>query len=152
MAQALEAIATIQQEGEGTPTSPDASPGGEDAHYYKFGAIYHGRKIKQDGTSGKWSWTGDVVSFPDKSGIWPMAEIPKGGWTNASGVPDSVIKKLATFNGAYKAVLDNLQSAWTGGQLDTGLMLSMAGPAQDLMAQSIGCGVELNYGPDFIVS
>jgi hypothetical protein len=38
------AITTIKEQGEGTSTSPDApQPGGDLAHYYRFGEIFNGR-------------------------------------------------------------------------------------------------------------
>jgi Ferritin-like len=101
-------IALIKGQGEGSSTSPEAPhAAGELAHYYKFGEIYHGRKLRQ--VNGKWEFTGDVVPFPL---VYPMGRVPDGGWPN----PASEVKKLLQqFNTDYLAILQDLEKAWTDG-------------------------------------
>jgi hypothetical protein len=146
---ALNAIDLIKVEGEGTSTSPDESPN-DPAHYYKFGSIYYGKTIvKKDG---EWVWEGTDVPWPD---VYPMAPVPKGGWTGQSGLPQSVVGLLKEFNAAYTDLLAALQGSWTGSGsvVDDAvpMMLQLESPAQALMQIPIGGSATGNYGPDFIV-
>jgi hypothetical protein len=151
VAHAVEAVNVIKLEGEGTTESPDEASD-IPAHYYKFGSILHGKTIVKKG--GKWVWEGSDVPFPD---VWPMGRVPAGGWPTGN-MPASVHKLLDDFNKAYKKILLDLQSAWTGDQAmlneAIGAMQSLGGPAVELMKMPVGghhldCGE--NYGPDFRV-
>ncbi|MBU7582483.1 MAG: hypothetical protein KAF91_06145 [Nostoc sp. TH1S01] len=142
------AINEIKVQGEGTALSPDAEGfGGELAHYYKFDEISHGRKLIQ--VDGVWRYAGEVVPFPD---TYPMAQVPGGGWQNPS---PEVSELLNLFNSAFKAVLDELELAWTTGNQDKlssaiGLMFSFKTPAIQLMQIPLPDGSG-NYGPDFLI-
>ncbi|HEV2853455.1 MAG TPA: ferritin-like protein [Thermoanaerobaculia bacterium] len=143
---AVKAIDHIKGQGEGTTTS--AIFDGELAHYYKFGEIYHGRKLVES-PPGTFNFTGAEVPFPK---TLPMAKAPAGGWPNRD--PDGK-GTLKAFNDLYASVLQKLESAWAaGGAADlskaVGLMLQMADPARELMkVPRETC--DGNYGPDFIV-
>ena len=66
------AIDIIVVEGEGTRTDPFESPG-RPAHYYRFGEIYHGRKIVKDGDG--FAYAGEAIPF-DEAGVYPMIDNP----------------------------------------------------------------------------
>jgi hypothetical protein len=143
---AQQAISEIKEQGEGTSTSPDDENPGELAHYYRFGEIFNGALLVQ--VDGKWAYSGDAVPFPD---TYPMAQVPKGGWPNP---PSSVTSLLQTFDGAYKTVLDSLQSAWQNGSQDdlnnaVDAMFGLGDTAGQLMQIPLADGSG-NYGPDFI--
>ncbi len=110
IADAVKAIDQIREQGEGTPTSPDAEMFGmELAHYYKFEQITQNHMFVTQGN--KW-----VIGPPFApllpAQIWPMAQVPAGGYSGP-GVPAEV----AQFNAGYKALLANLKLVWQqGGQ------------------------------------
>jgi len=141
------AINLIKVQGEGTSQSPDS--GDELAHYYKFAEIYHGRTLTK--VNGSYQYAGDPIPFPD---VYPMGTVPEGGWPNPSS---QVQKLLRTFNATYKAILDKLQSAWTGGgstALDASRDLMrnhLHDPAVQLMQIPLPDGSGQTYGPDFIL-
>lgn len=161
IAGAVEAVNVIKLEGEGTTESPDEASH-IPAHYYKFGSIFYGKTlIKKDS---HWVWEGSDVPFPD---VWPMGQVPKGGW-RTDNMPKTVRLLLNEFNRRYKDTLESLQNAWagdpnpdpeqpkaSGDQLlgeAIGSMRLLGEPAVKLMKEPIG-GVRLdcgeNYGPDF---
>jgi hypothetical protein len=139
---ALAAIKTIKDQGEGTAKSPDSPEfGGELAHHYRFGEIRHGHKfVKVNGT---WDYTGDPVPFPD---CYPVARVPQGGY------PELPASKK--FNTAYSQLLAHLQDAWSGGGQDAlnaaiGTMFTLYPLAAPIVATPLPDGSG-NYGPDFI--
>ncbi|MGH3694967.1 MAG: ferritin-like domain-containing protein [Pseudonocardiaceae bacterium] len=140
------AIALIKGQGEGNSTSPEApQSGGEFAHYYKFGEIYHGRELRQ--VNGKWEFTGDVVPFPD---VYPMGVVPAGGWPDPA---EHVRDLLRTFNEAYTDILQDLEKAWAEGSNavlggSIGKMFALQSAAQELFETPLPGG-EGSYGPDF---
>lgn len=143
------AIAVIKGQGEGNSTSPEApQSGGEFAHYYKFGEIYHGRELRQ--VNGKWEFTGEAVPFPD---VYPMGVVPAGGWPDPA---ESVRCLLRTFNEAYTDILQDLQKAWAEGSNavlggSIGKMFALRGAAQELFDIPLPGG-EGTYGPEFRVA
>jgi hypothetical protein len=139
---ALAAIKTIKDQGEGTSKSPDSPEFGRElAHYYRFGEIRYGRKfVKVDG---KLEYAGVPVSFPD---CYPVARVPRGGY------PDLPASK--NFNAAYSQLLAHLQNAWTGGgESELGaaieIMVQLYSLAAPIVATPLPDGSG-NYGPDFI--
>ena len=142
LADVQQAITTIKDQGEGTSLSPDAPEfGGELAHYYRFGEIYHGRKLVP--TDGEWQWTGDPVEFPP---CYPVAKVPAGGYPN---LPAS-----QAFDAAFGQLVAHLESAWgAGGQSELdqaiGVMFSLYNLAQPLITMPLPQGGG-NYGPDFV--
>jgi Ferritin-like len=139
---ALAAIKTIKDQGEGTTKNPDSPRfGGELAHYYRFGEIRYGRKFVEVG--GKWDYTGAAVPFPD---CYPVARVPQGGY------PELPASK--SFNTAYSQLLAHLQDAWTGGGRSAlsaaiGTMFQLYPLAAPIVATPLPDGSG-NYGPDFI--
>jgi Ferritin-like len=137
-----QAIATIKDQGEGTALSPDAPEyGGELAHYYRFGEIYHGRHFVP--TPEGWQWAGDPVEFP---ACYPVARVPAGGYPD---VPES-----QAFDQAFAELVGHLENAWgTGGQSELdqaiGMMFRLYDLAQALVTKPLPGGGD-NYGPDFI--
>ncbi|MFJ9537587.1 ferritin-like protein [Streptomyces sp. NPDC101225] len=142
----MRAIEIIKEQGEGTTSSP-ATAFDDDypAHYYAFGEIYHGRRLRE--SDGDWEFTGAPVPFPDTR---PMAPVPVGGWSDARG---EVRRLLDGFDATYHAVLQNLEMAWAGGghrTLRTAIhtMRGLERPAVELMERSIP-DAPGNYGPQF---
>jgi hypothetical protein len=133
------AILKIKEQGEGTSQSPLASDfGGELAHYYKFGEIYHGQTFIQ-GADGKWDYKGSQVPFPD---VYPMSPVPAGGYAESRD-----------FDVLFSAMLTNLQDAWANGdqaKLSAGInkMFSLGDAARLLMQKPLPSGQE-NFGPSF---
>jgi ferritin-like protein len=142
LADVEQAIATIKDQGEGTSLSPDAPEyGGELAHYYRFGEIYHGRQFVP--TPEGWQWAGDPVEFP---ACYPVAKVPAGGYPD---VPES-----QAFDQTFSELVGHLENAWgTGGQNDLnqaiGMMFRLYNLAQPLITTALPGGGG-NYGPDFI--
>lgn len=102
---ALEEIARVRDEGEGTDASPIPDPvTGTPAHFFRFGEIYNEGELKPQPGGG---WHYDSVNFPlrfpTKAAIRQMAPIPPGGYP---GISDD-------FDSAYTAMVDLLQLAWT---------------------------------------
>jgi hypothetical protein len=139
---ALAAIKTIKDQGEGTSKSPDSPEfGGELAHYYRFGEVRYGRRFVE--VDGKWEYAGAPVPFPD---CYPVARVPRGGY------PDLPASK--NFNAAYSQLLAQLQDAWTGGDESAlhaaiGIMVNLYSLAAPIVATPLPDGSG-NYGPDFI--
>jgi len=142
LADAEKAILEITEQGEGTSQSPYAVDfGGELAHFYKFAEIYHGYSLIKK-PNGTWAYEGDPIPFPD---VYPMADIPAGGYPAVSGVFDTL----------YTSMLDSLQGAWeTGddGRLGEAIitMFSLQPEALKLMTMPIRGG-HGNYGPSFLL-
>ncbi|WP_329459538.1 ferritin-like domain-containing protein [Streptomyces sp. NBC_01497] len=139
-------IETIKEQGEGTSSSPaTAFKDDNPAHYYAFGEIYHGRRLRR--TGGSWQFTGAQVPFPR---VRPMARVPAGGWPHPSR---QVQKLLDQCNGSYNSVLAGLDKAWAGGgasSLNAAVhaMRGMEGPAVELMNLTLP-NAPGNYGPEF---
>lgn len=139
------AIAIIKDQGEGTSLSPDAPQfeNGELAHYYRFGEIYHGKKLIQT-PDGGWQFAGDDVPFPD---CYPVKCIPPGGYP---GVP-----AIEQFDQQYGQLITTLRQAWSGGGSSAlgnaiGMMFKLYPLAQNIVNQPLPDGSG-NYGPDFLV-
>ena len=143
------AIDLLMLQGEGSLATPKETPG-DLAHYYRFGEIYHGKKLIKDPATGKWSFDGGPVPLPD---TWNMADIPAGGYRQAD-VPDATIwDQIVQFDQAYSDVLRKLQSAWTHGNAGDltaaiGSMFAMNQIGNDLIQKPRPDGLG-NYGPCF---
>jgi hypothetical protein len=71
VASAVRALALVVAEGEGTPDAP-IDPDGDVAHYYRFEAIWRGRRLVRDDTvPAGYSFSGPPYSF-DPAGVWPL--------------------------------------------------------------------------------
>lgn len=149
---ALKAVDTIKEQGEGTSRSPDTSPtfGSELAHYYKFGEIYNGATFIQV-SDGKWDYKGDPIPFPQ---AWPMAPVPAGGYPQLPTAEQTAL--LQQFDQNFADLLSHLQAAWYVGDsnhLNTAInfMFQLGPLAQQLMQIPLPPSPQTagNYGPDF---
>jgi hypothetical protein len=116
VAAALQAVARIKREGEGTRGDPEQPPddvtsGDQFAHYYVFKQIYEGQALKQD-ASGKWSFSGAAVQFPT---VFDFAR--------STATPDPSL----AFNQALTSLLNSLETCWVpgGSQPDIGKMFTL---------------------------
>ncbi|GGV04875.1 membrane protein [Streptomyces albospinus] len=142
-----DAIKVIKEQGEGTGQMPD-DPGQDRAHYYKFGEIYYGRKLKQ--VNGSWKWEGDPVPFPE---VYPMAALKdkSGVWPDPRPEAKPLIKN---FNAKYSEMLQLLHKAWANGDTKAygtgiGMMFELGPIAVSLMKISLKGDDKHAYGPEF---
>lgn len=144
-----EAVAVIKEQGEGSsfsPEPPHGAHGDAPSHYYAFGEIYHGSRIRS--TDGRWQYDGDPLPFPD---VRPMGVVPAGGWPDPA--PD-VRRLLGRFDATFSRVLRALQLAWSRGSvraLGSAVheMRALEEPALQLMEIPLPDGSGLTYGPQF---
>jgi hypothetical protein len=133
-------ITLIKDQGEGTSTSPDAPEfGGELAHYYRFGEIYHGKRLKY--VDGKWQYVGDPVPFPK---CYTIPQVPEQGYPDLQPL-------MGTFDTQLSSLLNKLQQAWAAGaSLNSaiGVMFQLANTAGEIVTKPLPGGGG-NYGPDF---
>ena len=99
-----EAIEIIKRQGEGSKASPEDTGPDDLAHYYRFGEIFHGRKLRKDQTTGTWNFDGDPVVIKD---VRPMAEVPAGGYLQADVSPE-VWQLLEEFDQNLTVMLNQL--------------------------------------------
>jgi rubrerythrin len=103
------AIQLITEQGEGSTTSPDSNTGL--AHYYRFGEIYHGRRLKKHGVGTEkvtWKFDGEALARP---AVHALGVVPRGGWARPRMEPD--IKDLLDgFNAMYRELVGKLHNAW----------------------------------------
>lgn len=147
--QVRQTIDLIRRQGEGSKDSPEDTGVDDLAHYYRFGEIHHGRKLRKDPVTGKWGFDGDPMPFPD---VWPMAEVPLGGHQDAD-VTEQVRVLLRQFDRIYTDMLNQLQDVWENGNSGSfddaeSSMRSLRTPAVALMQIPIPSGSG-NYGPCF---
>jgi photosystem II stability/assembly factor-like uncharacterized protein len=149
IAKVEEAIGLILLQGEGSQRTPEEECG-DLAHYYRFGEIYHGKTLKKDATSGKWTYSTPDIALPE---TYDMADIPDGGYKLAD-VPDPTTWDLIVrFDQEYSKMLRNLQDAWTHGEtreiwMAVTAMLSMSKIGNTLVQTPRPDG-NGNYGPCF---
>lgn len=144
-----DAIELIKRQGEGSNVSPDDSGPTDPAHYYRFGEIFHEKQLRQDPATGKWTYSGNAIPFPD---AWEMAKTPRGGY-KASDVPADVAQLLKQFDEGFTKMTGQLQDAWENGKpaslfSSIPTMMSLRTPAVALMQKNISPG-KGNYGPCF---
>lgn len=147
------AIKLIKRQGEGSTGSPIDTGLADLAHYYRFLEIDRGRKITQDTTTEKFKFSddpNDAISFPE---VWPMAEVPPGGYQQADVEDEQIWQKIEEFDQQYTLMLQQIEAAWDGepNQLRSavGTMYSLAPIATELMAQEISSQPGQTYGPCF---
>ena len=106
VADALNAITEITDQGEGTSTSPDrgAFDPNTPAHYYTFAEIYYGKTIAQVGDG--FQYSGSAITTPT---VYNFAPQPPGA-------PDQ-----QTFIQQFAMLMTQLEKCWT-----TGLSIGMA--------------------------
>ncbi len=134
------AITTIQEQGEGTSTTPEAPiSGNELAHYYKFGSIANAQLYVQQ-ADGSWSYTGASVPFPS---VYPVMEVPAGGYPNPPAAEQ-------TFNQAFTDLVNTLQSAWsTGGSAGNQLLDTAVNEKMGALNPLAVALTQQNYCPTF---
>lgn len=148
--QVKEAITLIKRQGEGSQSSPEDTGPTDLAHYYRFAEVYHGKRLVKNTATGKWEFTGAPVPMPE---VWPMADIPKGGY-NPADVPDAAVRTLLSdFDQSFTTMLDQLQGAWEGVDQDklseaVTTMFDLRGTAVELMQKPLPASTE-TYGPCF---
>lgn len=146
--EAILAIQLIKRQGEGSKASPEDTGPADLAHYYRFGEIFHERRLQRDAT-GAWHFDGAALSLPE---VWPMAEVPAGGYQKDE-VTDQVWQLLKEFDQLFTEMLSDLQDAWQKGaqtslEAAVDLMLELRAPAVALMSITRP-STPGNYGPCF---
>jgi len=152
LATAQQALSTIVEQGEGTSTSPEESPDGDEpAHYYRFMQIYRAATLQPAPLRNPpWAYSGAPVLF-DANGVYPVPTDPK-----ASAYPPGSAQAIAndTFNYTYTNLLGALHLLFngsnTGEQMNRaiGVMMSLKGQAKAMMA-GIPNASAPNTGPSF---
>ncbi|OAI57165.1 hypothetical protein AYO47_01845 [Planctomyces sp. SCGC AG-212-M04] len=114
------AIDLIRRQGEGSKCSPEETPG-HLAHYYQFREVYEGAKYIRDPQTNRWGHTGPPVAMPT---VWPMADIPPGGYQKADVPYSSVWAKIEQFNAKFTTMLRQLEQVWRDSSVSFGEALS----------------------------
>jgi hypothetical protein len=133
---ALRAIDTIVQQGEGTPASPLQGVGRDLAHFYRFNEIVKGATLVADpmAESG-YSSSGHPIPF-DAQGVIPIVS----NCRTADLAPGTQARRLAdTFNEQYAAMRLRFELAYHGHDSRPllGLMFDMKITAQKLTSSPI---------------
>lgn len=110
------AIDLIRRQGEGSRCSPEETPG-HLAHFYQFREVYVGAEYVQHPTTKQWSHSGRPVLMPE---VWPMADIPEGGYKKADVPYPEVWQKIQEFDTTYTAMLRQLEEVWRDPQTHFG--------------------------------
>jgi len=144
-----DSIALIKRQGEGSKASPEDTGPSDLAHFYRFGEMFHGRRLQRDPQTGEFRFDGPELPFPE---VFPMALVPPGGY-RAGAVAQEVARLLEQFDRDYTTMLGQLQTAWERGdrtalRAAVSTMLDLRDPAVSLMQIPIH-GAEGNYGPCF---
>lgn len=148
LAEVKAAIDLICLQGEGTSGSPEEAPG-DLSHYYRFAEVHRGQRAVKNAATGQWGFTGDVVPMPE---VWPMADIPAGGY-QPTDVPDAAVRAMITdFDAAYSEMLRALENAWANGGDDAlsaaiGAMIQIGTLGRNLVKRPRPDGT--TYGPCF---
>ncbi|MBV8187935.1 MAG: ferritin-like protein [Alphaproteobacteria bacterium] len=146
----IQAIRLIKHQGEGSERSPEDTGPGDLSHYYRFGEIYHGRRLVKEPVNGNWLYEGPSLPPTD---AWPVAAVPLGGYQRAD-VSRATWDLLATFDREFTSMLDQLNRAWETGSQDSfdeavsTMSFGLSDPAVALMKTPIPSG-QGNYGPCF---
>lgn len=146
--QVRQAIQLIKHQGEGSKESPEDTGMTDLAHYYRFGEIYHEKRLRKDPATGVYHFNGEPVPFPE---VRPMAAVPAGGYRQ-NDVTAQVWELLMAFDTLFTTTVNQLHAAWNGSADSLGdavdSMYSMGDPAVSLMEIEIPGG-HGNYGPCF---
>ncbi|MFZ0272623.1 MAG: ferritin-like protein [Acidobacteriaceae bacterium] len=146
---ASSSIKLIQQQGEGGSKYPFSAPGVL-SHFYAFGELYFLQKYQFDAASQTGDWSGEKIILNDDD-VYQMTPVPEGGY--ASPTDDTV-----DFDRAFTQMLQNLESAWSGGGNDVlstaiGFMQDLTTIATRLLGKQIprknSPGI---YGPQFKIN
>lgn len=133
---AIRALETIVQQGEGSSTGP-TSGDAELAHYYKFSEISIGRALVPGGPKG-YSYTGPAIPF-DRTAVLPILTNPR----TADYAKHPIAQRLSeAFNSQYSNLLRSLNEAFNGapGTIGraVGLMYDCKLAARQLMGSWVG--------------
>jgi len=107
---AIAGLNLIIDQGEGTESSPLASPDGKNAHFYRFKEIKIGKTLKVDSSSPQGFSFGDPPILFDPAEIEDMVSDPR-----AAIFTGEARTAVDTFNAKYSRLLDNLHQAFSGG-------------------------------------
>jgi Ferritin-like len=157
LADVCRAIDLIRRQGEGSNASPEEMPG-HLAHFYQFRELYVGSKYVRNPATKTWGHTGPPVLIP---AVWPMADIPSGGYQRAD-VPDGAVWALIEqFDSTFTTMLRQLRRAWQDPTASLGngaaddpiftTMFALTGSARELMQKSRPDG-NGTYGPCFRIA
>lgn len=144
------AIDIIERQGEGSVGRPEERRG-HLAHYWRFAEMHKLQRMEKTGSD--WSF-GAAIEFDFDADVWPVAEVPQGGYRLDEAAEPEAFHLLQQFNMTYSKLLDYLQDTWSGenGQamilLAVEAMFDLEKYAKPLM-QIRQPGGQLNYGPDF---
>ena len=72
------AINIIERQGEGSVGEPEERRG-HLAHYFRFAEMFELNKLRQDKKTKKWAFS-EPIAFSFQKDVWPMADIPAGGY------------------------------------------------------------------------
>jgi hypothetical protein len=154
-AQAKAAIDVIVGQGEGTDASPlnPTTPGAlrdNFAHFYKFGEIFHQRKLVADANPTGFAYAGSAIPFDRTKDVYPMMDTPKRQ-TYVDMGEQTAVDKCDAFNRGYTDLLKGLHTVFNGHAGDLGDLVggmnNLAALANDLIKILLKNG--LNAGPTF---
>jgi rubrerythrin len=107
-----EAIEIITTQGEGSTGNPQEYRN-HLAHYYRFDEMSQLKRYELDKKTRKWSFATPIQFDFDKD-VWPMADVPEGGYKVDAAKEPEIDRLLRGFNLSYSTLLDCLQAAWSG--------------------------------------
>lgn len=145
------AIDIIERQGEGSIGKPEERRG-HLAHYYRFAEMFHLQRMERS-ADGAWAF-GTAITFDFEADVWPVANVPAGGYQLDGETETEAHHLLRQFNLTYSKLLDCLQATWSSPSGQAMIlkaleaMFDLEKYAKPLMAMQIP-GQELNYGPDF---
>lgn len=148
----VEAIGIITTQGEGSQGNPQEYRN-HLAHYYRFDEMIHCQRYELNKLTKKW-YFGTKIEFDFEKDVWPMAEVPAGGYKIDAVTEPETHHLLRRFNLTYSTLLDCLQAAWSGvgGQAmmlrALEAMFELEKYAKPLL-QIKRLGSVETYGPDF---
>ena len=146
LAAAKEAIKTIVDQGEGTPTSPSQGDSNQLAHYYQFQQIVDGVRYVQLPDKSFAQDPSKPITFPASTEIFPLALVPAGGYPG--------VYEAERFDTLYTDLIASLQEAWDTGNsnaLDATVdaMYGLTDAAKELMSLDAPTG-DGKMGPAFL--
>ncbi len=142
------AIELIKHQGEGADNNPEEAKGFL-SHFYRFLEVYNEQQYQWNPKKKVLEVVGKL-EFPE---VWPMAEVPAGGYKKED-VSEEVWYYLDEFDNTYTRLVNQLQGAWTlGGQASLirayETMFELEKYAKPLMRIRTPFGGGETYGPCF---
>jgi hypothetical protein len=105
------AIEIIERQGEGSTGQPEERRGYL-AHYWRFAEMHRLQWMKK-AADGTWSF-GAAIPFDFEADVWPVADVPEGGYQLDQASEPEAHHLLRQFNITYSKLLDYLQATWSG--------------------------------------